>query len=280
MATVTLDKPLLSVEERDGFVALDRAECIARGEELHAAYVSAEPFPHGVYENFLPREVLDRIWAEFPPNEPGRFSDAHSKLKTGYQLEKIRSAYTNAVINALNSHAFLDFLVALTGIPGLIGDPYQAGGGLHETRRGGHLSIHADFNLHERLKLKRRLNLILFLNRDWEESFGGALELWARDMSECRAKILPEMGRAVIFNTDSDSFHGHPDPLTCPENRTRRSLALYYYSIEGALDPNLMSRTTDFRVRPGTADRADTKLKTKYLLRDLTPPLLWRMFTK
>jgi hypothetical protein len=280
MATIAVEKPVLAVRERDGFLTLDHGECVARGKELHAAYASARPFPHGVYDNFLPIEVLDRVVAEFPPNERGRFDDAHSKLKTGYQLEKIQSAYINSLINALNSHAFLDFLCELTGIPGLIGDPYQLGGGLHETRRGGHLSIHADFNLHNKLKLKRRLNLILFLNRDWDESFGGALELWERDMSRCAAKVLPEIGRAVIFNTDADSFHGHPDPLTCPPERTRRSLALYYYSIEGALDPTLMSRTTDFRPRPGTEDKPDTRMKLRYLIRDLTPPALWRLFAK
>ncbi len=280
MASTILEKPLLEVRDHDGHLTLDREECLARGSALGAAYRSAKPFPHGIYENFLPAGLLDRMVEEFPANEPGRFNDANSRLKTGYQLDKIKSAHINAVIHLLNSHSFLDFLVELTGIPGLIGDPYQLGGGLHETRRGGHLSIHADFNLHNKLKLKRRLNLILFLNRDWEEAYGGHLELWERDMSECRARVLPEMGRAVIFNTDADSFHGHPEPLTCPEERTRRSLALYYYSIEGALDPNLMSRTTDFQRRPGTQDKVKAKQPTHVVLRDITPPVLWRMFSK
>lgn len=276
MTTDVLDKPLLSVREDDGFLFLDREQCVEAGRALHAAYAAAQPFPHGVFDNFLPADVLDRTIAEFPPNAPGRFSDANSRLKTGYQLERIRSPYINALINALNSHAFLDFLVELTGIPGLIGDPYQVGGGLHETRRGGHLSIHADFNMHPRLKLRRRLNLILFLNHDWDPSFGGALELWERDMSACHSSVLPEFGRAVIFNTDSDSFHGHPDPLACPEDRTRRSLALYYYSYDGALEASTRSHTTDFRARPGSTDKVDWRNRAENLMRDLTPPLIYR----
>lgn len=271
-------KSLLRLEERQGFLALDRAQCVGVGKELAASYQSAVPFPHAVLESFLAEDLLTRVAAEFPPPAPGRFDDAQSRFKTGYQLDRIESPLINALINALNSHAFLDFLVEMTGIKGLMGDPYQLGGGLHETRRGGHLSIHADFNMHPRLKLKRRLNLILFLNRDWDPAFGGALELWARDMSACRASVLPEIGRAVIFNTDADSFHGHPDPLTCPKDRTRRSLAMYYYAADAELESTQMSRTTDFRVRPGSHDKPDVKTKARHLLRDLTPPMLWRMF--
>ena len=141
----------------------------------------------------------------------------------------------------------------MTGIKGLIPDPHQAGGGLHETATGGHLSIHADFNIHPKLNLRRRMNLILFLNHDWKSSYGGELELWEKDMSACAKSVSPQIGRAVVFNTEDDSFHGHPEPLTCPEDVFRRSLALYYYTIPqpGELD---QKRTTDFRARPGSAD--------------------------
>ena len=143
----------LTTHSVDNFVRLDSDECKALGTKLHDQYCSAEPFPHIVLEDFLPRETLRRMLAEFPEPEPGRFADAFSKLKTGYQLDKIKSPYINAVINALNSAPFLDFLVNMTGIQGLMADPYQVGGGLHETRRGGHLSIHADFNMHPSLKV-------------------------------------------------------------------------------------------------------------------------------
>ena len=257
-------------------VAFDRENCVSLGKSLHEEYIHNQPFRHIAIENFLPLDVLRRVVAEFPGRKTGRFSDAHSKLKTGYQMEAIESFCITNLQNALNSSQFLEFLEALTGIRGLIPDPHFLGGGLHETAKGGHLSIHADFNAHPRLKLRRRMNLILFLNEGWKQEWGGALELWERDMSACRVKVLPEIGNAVVFNTDEDSFHGHPDPLGCPPDVYRRSIALYYYTAVENLN-ELRQRTTDFRARPGSKDqRTSMRLRAKELLRDCTPPILAR----
>ncbi len=280
MASVNEKSPTISVLQSDGFFWLDRQQSAERGRNLSQQYQTAEPFPHAVFTDFLSADVLRRINAEFPVYELGKFSDAQSRLKTGYQLEKITSTYINGVINALNSAAFLEFLEELTGIKGLMSDPYQVGGGLHETRRGGHLSIHADFNMHPRLKLKRRLNLILFLNENWEADFGGDLELWSKDMSRCCKKVPPRIGTAVIFNTDADSFHGHPDPLTCPDDRTRRSIALYYYTADPILNSTQLSRTTNFQVRPGTHDRVNMGTKFRNIVKDICPPFIYRIIKK
>jgi Rps23 Pro-64 3,4-dihydroxylase Tpa1-like proline 4-hydroxylase len=131
----------------------------------------------------------------------------------------------------LNSAAFLQFLQILTGIKEpLIGDPYLAGGGMHEIKKGGFLKVHADFNKHPELKLDRRINVLVYLNKDWKEEYGGYFELWDKSMSNCEKKIAPIFNKMVIFSTTDYSYHGHPDPLTCPEDRSRKSLALYYYS--------------------------------------------------
>lgn len=256
-------------------VRLDRAECRRLGEELHDVYVGNRPYPHIAIDNFLPVEVLRRVVDEFPVREPGRFADAHSNLKTDYTMEKISSHYITNLLTALNSSQFLAFLEELTGIKGLMSDPHFAGGGLHETARGGHLSIHADFNVHRTLGVRRRINLIVFLNEHWKEEYGGHLELWERDMSACSQKILPVLGRAVLFNTESDSFHGHPDPTLSPPDVFRRSIALYYYTAERSNAER--ARTTDFKVRPGSKDqRAPIGLRMRELARDLTPPLIDR----
>lgn len=279
MDNATLEKPAeLNPEVRDGFIRFDRAECRALGKKLHDQYTGNSPFPHIVIDNFLPRDFLNRMRSEFPKREDGRFSDAHSKLKTGYQLEKIESPFISSAIEALNSSQFIEFLEEMTGIKGLIADPHQMGGGLHETARGGHLSIHADFNMHPRLKAHRRMNLILFLNEDWKEEYGGALELWKTDMSACEKSVLPVIGRAVVFNTTSDSYHGHPDPLTCPDDVFRRSLALYYYTVPEKAQ-EMESHSTLFQVRPGTEDKAQKK-GWRGLMRDLMPPVLYRALHK
>ena len=249
------DSPVLAVSRDDGFFEFDKEQCKIAGRALAERYAGADPFPHIVMDNFIESSVLRQVVAEFPTPRKGRFDDAQSQLKTGYNLSTVRSAYINDLLTALNSAAFLGFLEQLTGIKGLISDSRFVGGGLHETRRGGHLSIHADFNIHPHTKLQRRLNLILFLNEGWDPEWGGALELWDKQMSERRVAAMPELGRAVIFNTDSNSFHGHPEPLNTPEHLTRRSIALYYYTAPPAF---VLPRTTVFRARPGSRDTKTT----------------------
>ncbi len=260
MATVmetTGMTPLLAMSDADGFLELDRPQARTAGASLHDQYVNAQPYPHIVIDRLIDTRILHRVNAEFPGNKEGRFADSFSQLKTGYTHDAIRSAYIHSLFAALNSPPFLVFLEQLTGIKGLIPDPHFNGGGLHETRRGGHLSIHADFNIHPRLKVRRRLNLILFLNEGWDDAWGGKLELWDRKMQGCQASVSPQIGRAVIFNTDSQNYHGHPDPLDCPPEVTRRSIALYYYTTSGRM---VMPHTTLFRHRPGSNDARDSRL--------------------
>ncbi|MCT2399687.1 2OG-Fe(II) oxygenase [Novosphingobium mangrovi (ex Huang et al. 2023)] len=263
----TTGKPVLDFKRDDGFFELDRKAAREIGASYAERYRTASPFPHIVLDNFMDREILREVNREFPQSEKGRFSDEFSQLKTGYTLDKIRSAYIQDLFSALNSAAFLNFLEKMTGIQGLVSDPRFVGGGLHETRRGGHLSIHADFNIHPTSRMRRRLNLILFLNEDWNEEWGGALELWNKAMTACEHKVLPEIGRAVVFNTDSTSYHGHPDPLETPPDITRRSIALYYYTVpEGLRIPH----TTVWKKRPGTNDKAASLgERTSYVIRHL-----------
>ncbi len=139
----------------------------------------------------------------------------------------------------------------MTGITGIIPDPGYVGGGMHEITSGGFLKVHADFNRHKQLHLDRRLDAILYLNSDWEDSWGGQLELWDRSMSEAVVSLAPVAGRLVCFATDDYSYHGHPDPLTCPPDRFRRSLALYYYTNGRPAEEISGDHTTLFQARPG-----------------------------
>jgi len=159
-------------------------------------------------------------------------------------------------VHYLNSQPFLEFLQELSGIEEvLMPDPYFEGGGYHEIKPGGFLKLHVDFHMHKRLGLSRRLNLLIYLNEDWEEHFGGHFELWEKDMSKSVVKILPIFNRIAIFSTTGDSWHGHPDKLTCPEDRSRKSIALYYYTNgrpESELDSASKKRiTTTFKERKG-----------------------------
>jgi len=199
---------------------------------LHEAYRSARPFPHAVLDGLFPDAVLDEVLAEFP--KPGEIAwvafDSPTEKKLGYSYTQPLGESLQRFLWLMSSAPVLLFLEALTGIEGLIPDPYYGGAGPHQIERGGFLKVHADFNWHPKLRLDRRLNLLVYLNRDWREEYGGHLELWDREVSRCERRILPVFNRTVVFSTTDHSFHGHPHPLACPEGRTRKSVSLYYYS--------------------------------------------------
>jgi 2OG-Fe(II) oxygenase superfamily len=236
------------------------------------AYLSASPFPHIVLDGLLPDAVLKSVLAEFPgPNDIEwiRFRRGHER-KLASMGDRDFGSHTRDLLSELNSSTFVTFLEDLTGIRGLIPDPHFDGGGLHQIERGGHLDIHVDFNRHPRLRLDRRLNLIVYLNEDWREHWGGHIEFWNRDVSNCDRKILPIFNRTVIFSTTETSWHGHPDPLVCPPDRTRKSLALYYYTSGRPRDETALSHSTAFRLRPTQAIR----LAHDVVLTKLLPPIV------
>jgi SAM-dependent methyltransferase len=201
-------------------------------------YDNANPFPHIVIDNFLPPEVLDAILAKFP--KPGEMDwwafNNNNEIKLGSKNEVQIPQVARNVLAELNSGYILDWLEPLTGVPGLIADTRLIGGGLHQIQRGGKLGVHLDFNIEPRTKMARQLNLLIYLNKDWQEDWGGHLELWNEDKTECIKKVEPIFNRCVIFNTTGKSWHGHPHPLNTPENVTRKSLALYYYNTDNKKD--------------------------------------------
>jgi hypothetical protein len=198
---------------------------------LHESYATAEPFPHIVMDGLFPGEVLEGVLADFPrPEEMRARFDNATERKLGYTYETPVRDRVRDFLWTMSSAPVLQFLEALTGIEGLIPDPYFGGAGPHQIERGGFLKVHVDFNWHPLLKLDRRLNLLVYLNQDWREEYGGHLELWNRDVTRCERKILPLFNRTVLFSTTDISFHGHPEPLSCPEGRSRKSVSFYYYT--------------------------------------------------
>jgi hypothetical protein len=182
-----------------------------------------------------------------------------------------------------NSSPITQFLESLTTITGLIPDPYFVGGGFHETSKGGKLGIHADFRINEQLHVNRRINMIIYLNKEWDDAYGGKLELWDKKMQNAVHSIAPVYNRCVIFNTDADSFHGHPDPLLTPENVTRKSLALYYYTASKRVYEDTVSYDTMYKAR--SSDDAITRKEVRNTsienyLKDLTPPVFYRILRR
>jgi hypothetical protein len=266
---------LSEMDEATGL--LDEAKVLDKGRDLRKTYQDADPFPHIAIDDFLPDEILERCLAEFPTDTSG-VTDTYDRKQ-----ERFKRAFTPDVLPpfsrnlfyAFNSRPFIQVVENICGIQGLIPDPFFEGGGYHELTQGGHLSVHADFNYHQRLHVERRINVLIYLNKDWKDEYGAQLELWDDDMKSRVKSYVPAFNRCVIFNTTSDSNHGNPQPVNHPEGTSRRSIALYYYTA--TWNNTKRKHTTHFRVRPGeTNDAPDVRSRSQDMLGDLMPPVLYR----
>jgi Rps23 Pro-64 3,4-dihydroxylase Tpa1-like proline 4-hydroxylase len=247
-------------------------------EKNHERYQTATPFPHIALDNFLRPEVLDSVVRDFPSrdSEPWVAMVDKDQRKFAANEPSKMAASVRRVLYFLNSREIVNFLEKLTGIEGLVPDPHYAGGGCHELRPGGFLKVHADFNWHKQIRLDRRINLLVYLNKDWQPEYGGNLELWDETMSHKVAEYAPIFNRCVIFSTTDKSFHGNPTPVNCPPDRSRRSLALYYYTNgrpEGEVSD---SHGTLFKNRPGEATVSESA--ASFAQRMIPPVVLdaWR----
>jgi len=237
----------------NGGISLDSNQAKAFGAALNQAYISAQPFPHIVIDNFLPEALMNEVLAHFPQEATN--SEVHyEKGYKGLHKRQISpnecDAYLKSVFAFFNSAPMLQFFESLTSIDGLIPDPYFTGGGLHETKTGGLLGVRADFRVNKKLHVERRINAIIYLNKDWKKEYGGNLELWDTKMTQCLKQVEPIFNRCVVFNTDHDSNHGHPEPLNTPENISRKSIALYYYTASMKVYDEYSEHRTMYKPRP------------------------------
>jgi Rps23 Pro-64 3,4-dihydroxylase Tpa1-like proline 4-hydroxylase len=262
------------------FLPLSKMKAMAAS--ARATYLEAKPFPHVVFDDFFDPRLLELVLEEFPKPAAIRWQsfDNAQEIKLASSRESSFGPATRLLMYHLNSMTFLEFLSSVTGIDHLISDPGFEGGGLHQIVRGGKLGVHADFNKHRDFGLDRRLNLLLYLNKDWREEYGGQLQLWNRDMSRCEAKVLPIFNRVMVFGTTDFTYHGHPDPLQCPDGMTRKSLALYYFSNGRPAEEVTGEHSTIFRPRDESDLRPTIGQRTRGLARDLLPPILARQLRR
>ena len=217
------------------------------GKHLSSSYSMAIPYPHIIFDNFISEDIAKQCYNSmnsftewgFDPMfgypEDERNSQVN-KFFTPWDDENSISNIKSAMpvvwktLQYLNSPTFLSFLSKLTGINDLIVDPTFYGGGCHKILKGGRLEVHSDYNKHPKTELYRRINLLLYLTPNWQEEWGGHLELWKNEPLTKVKSILPVFNRAVIFNTTDVALHGHPEMLNTPDDINRYSLALYYFT--------------------------------------------------
>jgi hypothetical protein len=216
---------------------------------LSRQFSDNKPYPHIHLKEFLDPEIAREMSREFPGLETDAWTryKHQNENKLGLTKRELFPPLIAEVVDELNSPEFVSWLSKVTGIPGLLADDSLEGGGLHQSGSGGFLNVHTDFRTHHYHKnWRRRVNLILYLNPNWDQRWGGAIELWDREVRECVAKVAPLLNDVLIFETNEISYHGFPEPLSCPEGQSRKSLALYYYTI----DENVTARSTNYRARP------------------------------
>ena len=195
----------------------------ARAEEIKKDYQSKKPFRYVMFEGFFKPEVAESIYSSYPEITP-------DGAWNGTTFED--GSIFNKVFAELNSPEFLKWLEYVSEIDDLEGDAELFGGGLHQSINGAFLNVHVDYNFHPTTKHHRRLNVLVYMNKDWKEEYEGHLELWdlSNDKKTLLGKYAPEFNRCVIFETNEISFHGHPKELKTPEGVNRKSIATYYYT--------------------------------------------------
>tara|TARA_B110000438_G_C15800454_1_gene644913 strand:+ start:887 stop:1735 length:849 start_codon:yes stop_codon:yes gene_type:complete len=240
-------------------------------------YLLSEPFPSIILDDFFNEDSLKEVLEEFPNLESLKNSSKYinkNEIKFANNNFDVFPKSIKNFISFLNSEVFINFIQNITSIKEpLKSDTDLSGGGLHEIKKGGVLKIHTDFNRHPSLDLDRRVNVLIYLNKEWKDQYGGHLELWDKEMKECKKKILPIFNRMVIFSTNDFSNHGHPNPVTCPIDSSRKSIALYYFSKGRPLEElnkDHLKNKTYFKNRYGIIDDVDIKNeKFKNILRNL-----------
>ncbi len=223
-------------------------------DALRRSFHSARPFPFLAMDDFFSKGIADAAAESFLPYDQARlngheFRALNENKKVGIaDPAKFPSAIT-AIADALSSRQFMDDLSYITDIPDLLWDPDFGGGGMHQTGETGWLDVHVDFNFLETRKWHRRLNVLIYLNPGWDESWGGTLELWDRKVKHRVQAFAPIHNRCVIFETSDISYHG-VTAVKCPPGEQRCSFAAYYYTEAPPAGWQGEKHTTIFRARP------------------------------
>jgi len=228
-------------------------------ENLPQIFQMTSPFPHVVIDGFLNHDLAQELREHFPEPTPNWYAyENHFEVKRATDNWNDMGPLHYQTLLMLQGQQMIALLEWMTGIKGLIGDPWLRGGGLHYIKQGGKLDVHADFNWHKDLQLHRRLNVLIYLNDEvWEDEWGGQLELWDYEMKECKRKIDPIFNRMVCFATTDWALHGHPEPLRSPT--PRKSMALYYYSTTRPEHEITPSHSTLFLARPNDEETPEIK---------------------
>ncbi len=213
------------------------ASVIGQADAYRRSFLSASPFKHLAMEDFFEPSFAERLLAEFPRFDPELARNEMGKIANkavNTRIREISPAYRE-LYDIIGGKYFLELMSHISGIPDLILDPKMYGGGTHENRHGQELDPHVDFNYDEAQQLHRRLNVIVYLNKDWKTEWGGAIEIHSNPRDPATNQIRafdPIFNRCVMFETNEISWHGFPkiDLPPAERDRSRKSISIYLYT--------------------------------------------------
>ena len=239
-------------------------------QSLRREYLNAKPWPHIVVEGIFPEGLLDSVAAECAGLDQARLIRSNDYRQIKQEASEGLGPATKHLLEIVEGESFREFVSAVTGVADLLPDPMHKFAGAHRTPPGGFTKIHRDFEVHPTSGLFHRVNLLVYLNRDWANSYGGSLELWPPDMSAIGRRIFPRFNTMVLWETHDATLHGLPDPVKCPLDRTRLSVACYYYTKARRVAAWGERRGSYWAARPGE-DRAIEHINWQDRLRAVTP---------
>jgi hypothetical protein len=243
-------------------------------ETLKREFQTASPFPFIKVDNLLDPDFAVEVARAYPSFENATqrgltFKTVNEKKKVQITDSKLFPDPVRRLNDALASPAFLSDLSYISGIPNLMADPELDGGGMHVTGAGGRLDVHVDFNYLEKRKLHRRINLLLYLNPTWDEKWGGHVQLWDRQVKQCRQAFAPVLNRCILFETSDISFHG-VTPVSQAAPFARCSFAAYYYTVDAPARWQGSVHSTIFKARPEERLRGYLLMPAEAIQRRLT----------
>ncbi len=242
--------------------------------ELRQQFDTAKPCRYLALADFLNPDLADRLHANFPSIDTlnVKRKSLNEDKSEDYHFERWDPAFST-LRNVVKSQAFCDWMVAVTGIEDLRTTTDSLGSGVHQGKNGSYVDVHVDVNMNPKAGLWRRINLLIYLNKNWQPEYGGDLELWDKEMTSCEAKVPCSHNMAVIFYTDDNSPHGY-SKINVPEGETRKSFYTYFYTPIGDgfkyRDSKFISRPDDkLSKKVATELKESIKIKAKQFLNAL-----------
>ena len=225
-----------------------RLEQLSNNKETYRMqYLLAKPFPYLVIDNVCDEEKLAKLYNSIPElsNKSRDYMFANNKFEKSNYRElgpEFDELYRDLCSPEMN--AFLSFIANEK----IFVDPANHGGGLHQGKQNSFLDMHLDFNYHPlHGNWFRNMNMLLYLNKDWDPAYKGHLKLQDLRSGETKELDVP-FNRLIIQQTRAFTLHGY-DMTNFPEGRYRTSIATYAYTIHQHHVEK--PRTTDWFVKDG-----------------------------